>query len=214
VTSAADELKELVDTMLPWQRHLYEQLAAGGRIYWQGGRRGGKFMIARALKLRAEQEKQVRYINQLQSDVTEFHETFNHPAPVWPVMELTPEITQQLRDRATWMHEEATELEEALDEGNLVKVLDALGDSTYFAVGGFTVLGHDMMPFWNNIQAANMAKLGPDGKPIYGGESGTKIQKPEGWVPPEARHEEELARIQADLDKMDEVFAPEPEDLF
>jgi NTP pyrophosphatase (non-canonical NTP hydrolase) len=46
--------------MLPWQRDIYEQLVAAGpgaHVIWQGGRRGGKFMIKRALDLRAEQEK-------------------------------------------------------------------------------------------------------------------------------------------------------------
>jgi predicted HAD superfamily Cof-like phosphohydrolase len=43
------------------------------------------------------------------------------------------------------------------------------------------------------VQAANMAKLGPDGKPIIRPEDG-KIMKPEGWEPPEEKLEAEIKR--------------------
>jgi predicted HAD superfamily Cof-like phosphohydrolase len=126
-------------------------------------------------------------MNKLQLDVGQFHKAFGHPAPEFPVEAMTPAVADLLRKRAAWLHEEATELEEACDEGDLVKAVDALGDSIYFGVGGFVVLGHDMMPFWGNIQGANMAKLGADGKPIIR-ESDGKVMKPEGWVPPEPLH--------------------------
>lgn len=206
------ELDALVAQLLPWQREIYDAVARGERVYWQSGRKGGRWAFKQALDLR-EKESKMRYINQLQSDVTEFHEAFNHPAPTEPVMELTPEIIQQLHDRADWLREEANELDEALEEGNLVKVLDALGDGIYFGVGGYTVLGHEMLQFWNNIHVSNMEKLDADGKPIYGGPSGTKIQKPEGWVPPEAKHEATLREVQLGLDADRFNAAADPVDL-
>lgn len=129
----------------------------------------------------------------LQNDVHEFHVAFRHPAPEQPVLELTPEVTALLLARVKWLKEEARELKTALKAGDLVGVIDALGDSIYFGVGGYVVLGLPLDPFWDNIQEANMAKLDADGEPIYG--PGGKIQKPEGWVPPEDRHEEVLAEL-------------------
>ncbi len=61
MTDAAEGLKEAVDALLPWQRDIYEQYVAAGpgaQFIWVGGRRGGKFMIQKALKLRAEVEKE------------------------------------------------------------------------------------------------------------------------------------------------------------
>lgn len=132
-------------------------------------------------------------MNSQQQDVTTFHEIFGHPAPAFPAEEMTPELAEHFRKRAKWLHEEADELIEAADEGDLVKALDALIDSKYFATGGFVVAGHDEQPYWDNVQAANMDKLDPATKlPILNPEDG-KVMKREGWTPPEARHEETLA---------------------
>lgn len=133
-------------------------------------------------------------MNSQQSDVTAFHEAFGHPAPAFPAEELTTELEAEFRRRAKWLHEEADELIEACDEKDLVKALDALIDSKWFATGGFVVSGHDEDAFWVNVAVANMAKLGPDGQPILSPEDG-KIMKPEGWVPPEAAHAVTLERI-------------------
>ena len=129
----------------------------------------------------------------LENDVKDFHDSFGHPAPTFPITELTPGVIELLERRAEWLIEEANELKEALEERNLIKAIDALGDSIYFGVGGFVTLGLPLGPFWINIQEANMAKLGPDGKPVPHPTLPGKIGKPEGWVPPEARHEETLA---------------------
>jgi predicted HAD superfamily Cof-like phosphohydrolase len=42
------------------------------------------------------------------------------------------------------------------------------------------------------VQTANMAKLGEDGKPIYG-EDG-KVKKPDGWLAPEPLLDKEIKR--------------------
>lgn len=138
-------------------------------------------------------------MNKFQEDTNEFHKTFGHPTPDEPVLKVTEDLKQLMRDRAAWIREEADELEEAAEEGDLVKMIDALGDAAYFAVGGYTVLGLDMEPFWNNIHGSNMEKLGPDGKPVPHPTIPNKIGKPEGWVPPEAKHQARLADISFDL---------------
>lgn len=130
-----------------------------------------------------------------QSDVTEFHKAFGHSAPNWPVLEITDEVQQELIDRADWIIEEANELKEAAEERNLVKALDALADAEYFSVGGYVVLGHDGQRIWENVHASNMEKLGPDGKPVPHPTIPRKIGKPEGWVPPEAKHEAYLQEV-------------------
>lgn len=44
--------------------------------------------------------------------------------------------------------------------------------------------GIPMDACWELVHSANMAKLGPDGKPILNPDTG-KVVKPEGWVPPD-----------------------------
>lgn len=61
--------------------------------------------------------------------------------------------------------------------------LDAIIDLIYVVIGAGNALGHDLASAWAEVHRTNMAKLGPDGKPIVR-ESDGKILKPEGWVPP------------------------------
>ena len=132
----------------------------------------------------------------LQKDVGQFHRAMGHPAPDFPAFEITDDLEDLLLKRADWLIEEAEELREAAKQRDLIGVLDALGDSAYFAVGGYVILGQDFGLFWRNIQDANMAKLGPDGKPVPHPTMPGKIGKPEGWVAPEARHEALLEEVQ------------------
>ena len=61
--------------------------------------------------------------------------------------------------------------------------LDALIDLIYVTIGAGVALGHDMQGAWDEVHKTNMAKLGPDGKPIIR-EDG-KVIKPAGWQPPQ-----------------------------
>lgn len=70
---------------------------------------------------------------------------------------------------------------------NLVDAADALADIDYTVEGLRLELGINGAPIAAAVQAANMAKLGPDGKPIYR-EDG-KVIKPEGWTPPDIEGE-------------------------
>ena len=51
------ELDALVEQLTPHQRAIYDAIGRGERIYWQHGRKGGKFVLRKALELRAEEEK-------------------------------------------------------------------------------------------------------------------------------------------------------------
>lgn len=69
--------------------------------------------------------------------VREFHQVFGHPAPAFPT-DLSPE-TLELRMKL--VDEEADEMAEAWNAGNLVEVADAVIDSLYVTYGWVVCLG-------------------------------------------------------------------------
>ena len=105
--------------------------------------------------------------------VQEFHEKFLQD------MNSIPELLsiEESRLRFKLMEEY---LDAAKDE-DIVEILDACADQLYILCG--TILKHGLqdmiIPAFNLVHANNMAKLGPDGKPIFR-EDG-KIIKPEGF---------------------------------
>lgn len=124
-------------------------------------------------------------MNKLFDDVREFHLAFNHPAPFKPVLLDASRVGK----RADWMREEVDELVQAK---TVVDQADACIDIIYFAIGTLVELGVKPEGLWNIVQAANMAKLGPDGKPLYHPDGKTK--KPEGWEAPEPKLAAEIER--------------------
>jgi predicted HAD superfamily Cof-like phosphohydrolase len=109
--------------------------------------------------------------------VKEFHEKFLQD------MNSTPELLsiEESRLRYALMKEENQEYLEAAKDEDIIEVLDACADQLYILCG--TILKHGLqdmiVPAFNLVHANNMAKLGPDGKPIFR-EDG-KIIKPEGF---------------------------------
>lgn len=79
--------------------------------------------------------------------------------------------------------EVVTETLKALEEGNLEKIADGIIDSIVVLIGTGISYGLDLEKLWDEIHKTNMAKL-KDGviKNNYG-----KIQKPEGWKPPNVK---------------------------
>lgn len=67
---------------------------------------------------------------------------------------------------------------------HLVEFVDGAIDSIYVILWTLNKLGVPADLCWKLVQDSNMAKLGPDGKPIKNPETG-KIMKPEGWKPPD-----------------------------
>lgn len=80
-----------------------------------------------------------------------------------------------------------TEFREAVADAtikvDLPKLADALADLDYVVEGTRLEFGIDGGPIANAVHAANMAKMGPDGKPLK--DSNGKVRKPEGWQPPD-----------------------------
>lgn len=117
-------------------------------------------------------------LNKAWEDVKVFHETFN--APVGD----NPHMLERERSlaRADWMREE---VDEFLEAENVYGQADAMIDLIYFALGTMVEMGIPPQELFEIVQAANMEKLWPDGKPHFR-EDG-KVIKPEGWQPPEPK---------------------------
>ena len=80
------------------------------------------------------------------------------------------------------IQEELNELEIAMKEKNLKEIADALTDILYVTYGAGCAYGIDLDKCFNEVQRANMSKLGKDGKPIYN-EKG-KVMKGPNYVAP------------------------------
>lgn len=113
--------------------------------------------------------------------VQEFHERFGHP-----VGEVLTELDEKrVEFRADLMAEEVREYRHAK---TYIDQIDAIVDLLYFAYGTLVEMGirdTTAEKCFQLVHDANMAKLGPDGKPIYN-ERG-KVMKPQGWIGPEDR---------------------------
>lgn len=115
--------------------------------------------------------------------------------------------------RVSWMLEEIAEFAAA---DTIEDQADALIDLIYFAIGTFTLMGVNPEPLFDIVHAANMGKVGPDGK-VLRNEQG-KIIKPEGWkerYSPEPLLAEEIelqcsavgsAIVSQDLNQVSAVF--------
>ena len=115
------------------------------------------------------------------NSVAEFHKAFGQKDGKWP----QPLDRNDYNLRHALMEEENNEYLEACEKNSLIEIADALGDQLYILCG--TILKHGMQDViinvFNEIQASNMSKLGPDGKPILR-EDG-KILKGPGYFRPD-----------------------------
>ncbi len=125
-------------------------------------------------------------IDRAWEDVRAFHLAFGHPAPEAPEL-LHADLVER---RAAWIEEEADELREA---ATVAEQADAFIDIIYFALGGLVNLGVRPERLWDIVQAANMAKLWPDGAPRHRPGDG-KVVKPDGWQDPGPLLEAEVDR--------------------
>ena len=114
-------------------------------------------------------------------DVGTFMTAFGQEVKTAP--EFPSEAIQQLRFKL--IDEELSEFVEGLNNKDVVEVADALTDILYVVYGAGHAFGIDLDACFAEVHRTNMAKLGPDGKPIRR-EDG-KVLKPEGWTPPNLR---------------------------
>ena len=113
--------------------------------------------------------------------VQEFHETYGLPVKDSPV--ISDPKTNKLR--INLLAEEVEELQEALEAGDMVEVLDALTDIQYVLDGAYLSFGlqHVKMAAFEEVQRSNMSKLGEDGKPIVREEDGKILKGPNYFKP-------------------------------
>ena len=87
--------------------------------------------------------------------------------------------------RVQCLIEEVGELAHAMGKKDKVEILDALVDIQYFLSGTVLACGMQYVfeAAFEEVHRTNMAKLGPDGKPIR--DASGRVVKPKGWKPPE-----------------------------
>jgi len=118
-------------------------------------------------------------VNKEQLMVKEFHQRFGEFIRSSPG--LVDKATKELRIRL--IHEETDEFEKAANEGNLVKVADALADILYITYGTGVSYGIDLDPIFREVHESNMSK----GDPEVLRTSNGKILKAKNYRPPELR---------------------------
>ncbi|KKL91236.1 hypothetical protein LCGC14_1896690 [marine sediment metagenome] len=114
------------------------------------------------------------------ADVLKFHETFGHTVHDKPQI---PKRSDVLLRAVVTRDEFNNEYLPALLHGDIKHIADDGIDLIYFIIGTFITYGIDPQPIWDAVQAANMAKLPPNGIPLK--DQFGKTMKPEGWQPPD-----------------------------
>jgi predicted HAD superfamily Cof-like phosphohydrolase len=112
------------------------------------------------------------------TDVKEFHQSFGQRVGEKPELPDTEE--RDLRKKL--LIEEVNEYYNAEYADDLVEITDALADIIYIACGTAVSYGIPLDRVFTEVHRSNMAKL-VDGKVLR--RSDGKIQKPEGWTPPD-----------------------------
>lgn len=110
--------------------------------------------------------------------ILEWHNAFG--VPILPVP--TNPVYNRLRLRKTLILEEARELFEAMDAGDLIEVADGIGDLLVVTYGTAAEYGIDADAVYAEVHRSNMSKLGRDGKPILR-EDGKILKGPDFFKP-------------------------------
>ena len=82
------------------------------------------------------------------------------------------------------IEEEYKELKLAIDNNDLVEVLDALEDMVVVTIGAMHSAGFDGEGGWKEVMGTNFAKIDKETGKVRKREDG-KVLKPTGWVPPD-----------------------------
>jgi predicted HAD superfamily Cof-like phosphohydrolase len=115
------------------------------------------------------------------TEVGKFMQTFGQEVQTSP--KIPKYATQMLR--LSLILEEYTELEDAIAEGHMEGIADALTDILYVTYGAGHAFGIDLDKCFEEVQRSNMSKLGADGKPIYRDDG--KIMKGPNYSEPDLR---------------------------
>lgn len=110
--------------------------------------------------------------------VGDFMEAFGQEVHIEPTLRSQP--VQDLR--VDLIAEELDELREALADGDIVEVADALTDLLYVVYGAGHTFGIDLDECFFEVHKSNMSKLGENGRPIYR-EDGKVLKGPNYFAP-------------------------------
>lgn len=112
------------------------------------------------------------YTSQMQTKVEEFHSKYGLVQCGYSMMDAGDWIT-----RLRLISEEVSELFQAVDEDNILDIVDAIGDLLYVTFAVAVAMKIDIEPIFNEIHRSNMTK--------DGGISAGKIQKGPGFEAPQ-----------------------------
>ncbi|XWV25221.1 nucleoside triphosphate pyrophosphohydrolase [Tupanvirus deep ocean] len=91
--------------------------------------------------------------------VGEFHEVFGHPKPATLQKNILSENPKLAQFRLSLIREEFNELNHAVEQNDMVEVIDALGDILYVVYGMGQAFGIDLDRAFRIVHASNMSKL-------------------------------------------------------
>lgn len=111
----------------------------------------------------------------------EFHNAFDLPRAEVPALP-RPDVADL---RQHLLEEEVAELAAAVQAGGLADIAHELADVIYVALGTAVTYGIDVDPILAEIHAANMTKLGPDGRPMRRADG--KVLKGDNYRAPDVR---------------------------
>ena len=118
-----------------------------------------------------------------QALVREFHEAFGHPWADKPAL-----VDKALGiKRFDFLLEELIEFRDAVRDGDLVEIADAIGDLLFVVNGTAGIYGITADPVLREVAKSNMSKLGADGKPVPHPETEGKIGKGPNFRLPDLR---------------------------
>lgn len=132
-------------------------------------------------------------MSSLMLDVAAFHRATDTPIAEVPSipsdervklrLDLISEEFFELLDSLGWAQYGADFMPDPNGHRNIVATADALADLVYVIIGTALEFGIPLDEVWAEVQRANLAKIGADGK-VHKRADG-KVLKPEGWMPPD-----------------------------
>lgn len=132
---------------------------------------------ARIKQLEAESTDRRSYY----TDVYDFHRKFDLPRP-----ESYRHLSDELfHFRKGFLQEELDEFVEAYGKQERAKILDALVDLVYVAIGTAIMMGCDFNAAWRLVQDANMNKVRAQRAEDSKRGTAFDVVKPKGWVAPD-----------------------------
>lgn len=117
-------------------------------------------------------------------DVYDFHRKFELPRPEG----FRPLSYELFCFRKRFMYEELEEFVDAYCAQDHAKVLDALVDLVYVAIGTAVMMGADFNAAWSLVHAANMEKVRATRAEDSKRGSTYDVIKPPGWKAPDLSH--------------------------